>query len=239
MVAELLKIEEQGDSSEKDEKTKKTLRKQVLSFLFKNYLPLSLVFLVLFGIFVPQPGLFLSKGPTHFICIVCLFFHSGIKLKTGEVKEAFKSIKALCFGIVSILFITTTIGVSLTSLLPFDVEAGEVVLHFNGNASSAKFNTTSRPEPERTRSIFGPQAFKIGLQIYFIVPCTIAAGVVMVSLKKCNILILFIKNLVKLCLFTGNTWITSSVEFNTTSWPEPERIRLIFGPQAFIIADLP
>ena len=205
-VAESLTREE--GTLEELEETKPPRYKRVLSFLFKNYLPLSLMFLVLLGMFVPQPGTFFSKGPTHYICIVGLFFHSGIKLKTGEVKEALKSLKALLFGIVSILFITTTIGVALTGLLPFDEEEySNVAIHANGlvnttsnfNGSSV-LNTTKSPTQHATKKgIFGPQAFRIALQLYFIVPCTIAAGVVMVSQSVVHLLIYSFRLLVYIC----------------------------------------
>lgn len=153
--------------------------------LFKNFLPICLLFFVIFGIVVPQPGVFFSELPTQYVCVVGLFLHSGLKLKTGEVKDALKSFKALIWGIICILVITPIIGGQLTGLMPYEkYVAGEPAqkngVHLNGNHST---NTTPSPIEEQPKgsSILGPALFQIGIQIYFIVPCTISAGVILVS----------------------------------------------------------
>lgn len=160
------------------------LYKRVLDFLYRNYLPLGLIFLVFFGILVPAPGVFLSKYPTHYICIVGLFLHSGIKLRTGEIKDAFRAYKALLLQIIIIMFLTPLIGVKLTELLPFGGRVGKEFSNeqngtMNSNSTQEKMNHS---HVEATvHSVLGPEAFRTGIQMYFIVPCTISAGVVLVS----------------------------------------------------------
>ena len=156
---------------------------RIYLFVFRNYLALGLAFLVIFGVLVPAPGVFLSRFPTHYVCIVGLFFHSGIKLATGEVKVAIKAYKALILGIICILLMTPIIGVKLTSLLPFDEENHGVAAHENGNSINMTNGTKIVPTSEyRGDSILGSVAFRTGIQIYFAVPCTISAGMVMVSM---------------------------------------------------------
>ncbi|XP_031555753.1 probable sodium/metabolite cotransporter BASS4, chloroplastic isoform X1 [Actinia tenebrosa] len=158
------------------------LYKRALNFLFKNYLPIGLIFLVFFGILVPAPGVFLSKYPTHYICIVGLFLHSGIKLRTGEIKDAFRAYKALLLQIIIIMFLTPLIGVKLTELLPF---GGRVEKDFsngqNGTMNSTREKMNDSHVEKTVHSVLGPEAFRTGIQMYFIVPCTISAGVVLVG----------------------------------------------------------
>ncbi|KAK3716092.1 hypothetical protein QZH41_019623 [Actinostola sp. cb2023] len=171
------------DDSEEEEQVilpKPPLHKRILSFLLKNYLPLMLLFLVFFGILVPAPGAFLAKYPTHYICIVGLFLHSGIKLKTGDIKDAVRAYKALILQIIIIMLITPLIGVKLTELLPFG--GGQVVQVRCGNSTNATQTGTNGSREEIVPvSELGPEAFRTGIQMYFIVPCTISAGVVMVE----------------------------------------------------------
>lgn len=166
-----------------EQKPRETLLRRILNFTIKNYLPLSLIFLVFFGILVPAPGAFLGQYPAHYVCIVGLFLHSGVKLRTGEIKEALRAYRALLLQIVIILFLTPVIGVSLTGILPFE---GKMVdpskqTHSNNftNITQESHNETNEESVEM--SVLGPEAFKIGVQMYFIVPCTISAGVVLVS----------------------------------------------------------
>ena len=165
------------------EQTRPPLWRRAKAAVFKNFLPICLIFFLVLGIAVPQPGVFFSELPTQYVCVVGLFLHSGLKLKTGEVKDALKSFKALLWGIICILFITPLIGGQLTGLMPYQQtgSAKENSVPLNGNHSS----NNATPSPTRHHlegsSILGPALFQIGIQIYFIVPCTISAGVILVS----------------------------------------------------------
>ena len=153
------------------EQKRPPLWKRARAAVFKNLLPISLVLFVVLGITVPQPGVFFSKLPTQYVCVVGIFLHSGLKLKTGEVKDALKSVKALLWGIICILLITPIIGGRLTGLLPFQPYTNHST---NGTSSSLGDHSEGS-------AILGPALFQIGIQIYFIVPCTISSGIIMVS----------------------------------------------------------
>ena len=96
-----------------------TLWNRVKTGVLKNCLPICLVFFVVLGIVAPQPGVFFSELPTQYICVIGLFLHSGLKLKTGEVKDALKSYKAFIWGVICIMCLTPIIGGHLTGLLPY------------------------------------------------------------------------------------------------------------------------
>jgi len=168
-----LMAESDGSPAETTEQ-REPLWRRAKAVVLKNFLPISLIFFLIFGILVPEPGVFFSELPTQYVCVVGIFFHSGLKLKTGELKEAFKSIKALIWGIVCILLITPIIGGQLTGLLPYSVTK-----HHGGNST----NNTSSPDGNNFEgsSILGPALFQTGMQVYFIVPCTIAGGVILTA----------------------------------------------------------
>ena len=156
-----------------------TFLNTVKAVVFKNLFPISLVFFVALGILAPEPGVFFSKLPTHYVCVIGVFLHSGLKLKTGEVTDAFKAFKALIWGVICILLITPIIGGHLTGLLPYTVTKG----HATTNGVEINGSSPSTGGHSEGSSVLGPVFFQIGMQIYFIVPCTISSGVILVSLK--------------------------------------------------------
>lgn len=172
-----LVAESDGSPAETTEQREPLWRK-AKAVVLKNFLPISLIFFLIFGILVPEPGVFFSELPTQYVCVVGIFFHSGLKLKTGELKEAFKSVKALIWGIVCILLITPIIGGQLTGLLPY-----ASVTKDHGDNST---NSTSSPDGNNFggSSVLGPALFQTGMQVYFIVPCTIAGGVILVRYNR-------------------------------------------------------
>ena len=174
--------ENEGSPEEIPEK-RPTLFNRVKAVVFKNFLSISLVFFVALGILAPEPGVFFSELPTHYVCVVGLFLHSGLKLKTGEVKDAFKAFKAMIWGVICILLITPIIGGHLTGLLPYTVTKGHATTNgFDVNENNSSNGSSSSTEKHSVgSSILGPVLFQIGMQIYFIVPCTISAGVILVS----------------------------------------------------------
>ena len=168
------------------EQPRPTLCSRAKSLVVKNLLPICLVFFVILGVIAPQPGVFFSKLPTQYVCVVGIFFHNGLKLKTEEVKEAFKSAKALIWGIICILLITPIIGGQLTGLLPYQPYAAkdsskENSTNVNGNYSTNVTSSSSIEDHSGGSWILGPAFFQIGMQIYFIVPSTISTGIILVS----------------------------------------------------------
>ena len=137
------------------------------SFLNAYLLPIGLLTFVVFGALVPQPGVAISHQATSYLCVIGIFFYSGLFLKTDEMKAAIKGYRASIWGVVSILFITSLIGSQLTNLLKFDEPS---IFH----------NSTREGGPDK--ALFGSSEFKTGFQLFFIVPCTISSGVLMVSL---------------------------------------------------------
>lgn len=168
-----------------NEQPRPTLWSRAKSVVFKNFLPICLVFFVVLGVIAPQAGVFFSKLPTQYVCVVGIFFHSGLKLKTEEVKDAFKSFKALLWGIICILLITPIIGGQLTGLLPYQSYAATDSTKENGTRANGNYSTSVISSPVEDHSegsrILGPAFFQIGMQIYFIVPCTISTGIILVS----------------------------------------------------------
>ncbi|KAL9974287.1 hypothetical protein ACROYT_G011304 [Oculina patagonica] len=112
------------------------------------------------------------------------YLTDGLKLKTGELKDALKSFKALLWGVACILFVTPVIGGELTGLLPYVSLALPTKNGFdiNGNHSTSNITqSTSSPNEnhQRSGSFLGPALFQTAMQIYFIAPCTISAGVIL------------------------------------------------------------
>ncbi|EDO43375.1 predicted protein, partial [Nematostella vectensis] len=172
------------NNSQPDVPNRPTRFQRIRQLALKNFLPLGLVFLVGFGILLPAPGVFLSEFPTHYICIVGIFLHSGLKLRTGEIRDTIRAYKALIYQILVIMLLTPIIGVKLTELLPFGREA---LLSSRSSSTNDGINRTSKMgmnESGRTsqeNAVLGPAEFKTGIELYLIVPCTISAGVVLVS----------------------------------------------------------
>ncbi|XP_022796369.1 probable sodium/metabolite cotransporter BASS4, chloroplastic [Stylophora pistillata] len=151
-----------------------SLLERVRTTIFKNLLPISLIFFVILGILVPQPGVYFSKLPANYVCVIGIFLHSGLKLKTEEVQDALKSFKAMIWGVVCILFITPVIGGQLTGLLPY-TEARDQ------SAKNSTNGSLSIEEHANGSSILGPALFQVGMQVYFIVPCTISSGIILTA----------------------------------------------------------
>eukprot|EP00794_Sanderia_malayensis_P018973 gene18973-20880_t len=135
------------------------------TFLNAYALPLGLLTFVVFGALVPQPGVAISHQATSYVCVIGIFFYSGLFLKTEEMKAALKGYRATIWGIVSILFVTSLVGTKLTDLVKFE----EISTKHNSTAEGGK------------SELFGPREFKTGFQLFFVVPCTISSGVLMVN----------------------------------------------------------
>lgn len=155
-----------GSVSRPDEERKPSCLSKFASFLNAYLLPIGLLAFVVFGALVPEPGVAISHQATSFICVIGIFFYSGLFLRTEEMKAAIKAYRASIWGMISILFITSLIGSQLTNLLTFD--------------EASIFQNATR-EGGRNKALFGSSEFKTGFQLFFIVPCTISSGVLMVS----------------------------------------------------------
>ena len=169
--------EEERKEEESVTKPNKCLHKFGL-FVLNNYLPISLVLLVLFGALVPEPGNALNTAATKYVCITLIFIYTGLYLQTKAIKEAVSAYKAAIWGFVSILGVTCIVGGSLTDLLN---DTTNISPGYERNSSNISMET---------KTSIGPVEFRYGLQIYMVMPCTVSSGVVMVSFDIC-ILIAF------------------------------------------------
>ena len=153
----------------------KFLQEKILPFMFKQFMMLGIMIALFVGFVFPRVGAYVGSfvGSTY-VCIIMVFLHSGVKLKTAAVKDAIREYKGFILGLISIVLITTIIGTKLTQLLPF----GETAANYEmKNSSNETFG-------ENEKSIVGPREFLIGLEIYYISPCAVASGIVLVRLYK-------------------------------------------------------
>ena len=145
---------------------KQTCLWKTKTFLNNYILPIGLLVFVIFGALVPQPGVAISHKATSYFCVIGIFLYSGLFLRTDDMKAAVKAYKSSIWGFFSILFFTSVIGAKLTGLLKFDP------------VSTIPHNGTSQGQEH---ALFGSSEFKTGFQLFFVVPCTISSGVLMVS----------------------------------------------------------
>ena len=169
--------EEKSDRNE-TEKKKKNVLNSIGNIISRHFFPLGTVFVILFGIFIPQPTVYLGKKlPLIKILIVAIFLMFGLRFRLAEVKSAIRSYREMAFGFVFVLFITPLIGTNILKLVP---EFGELIgadYDVQGNLTE----TNSGNFSVRQLPIFGPEEFRIGLQIFSICPCATAFSTLMVS----------------------------------------------------------
>ena len=159
------------------------------TFFIKNYLPISLIFAVVFGAFIPAPGVFFNHKETTYVCIAVLFLYVGLYLKTSAMKDGIKAYKAYIWSITSILLVTCVIGGQLTDLLNFDEWKGST----NTGNRNVSNNTESTSIPIDRGDTLGPFECKVGLILYLIMPCTVGSGAIMVNYMYIYSLKTFIK----------------------------------------------
>lgn len=141
---------------EAEEKKPPTRCRKILDFLFKYHLPIGLIIAIAFGVLVPQPGIEVSKAPITTIGVCIVFFLSGLKLETKELKDAVREWRALVVGLVLILFATPLLawpiveipfqteefprGLSFFALMPTTISSGVILTsQADGNTATALF----------------------------------------------------------------------------------------------------
>lgn len=140
-------------------------KEKLQNLFFEYYLPASQVVAIGHPFLHCTPGAYLSQfNIIGYILIGIIFLVLGLKLKTDEIKDALRSGHVFAIAIVSSLFITGMIVAGITSQLPFDPMGQEEKI-----------------------SMFGPYEFRIGLLLYYTVPCTITAGIVLVAQAEGNL----------------------------------------------------
>ena len=178
---ETLVEKEASAEKEQDEKSNQNKYWSWFStFFVKNYLPISLIFAVVFGALVPAPGVFFNHKETTYVCVSVLFFYIGLYLRTSAMKVGLKAYKAYLWSITSILLVTCVIGGQLTNLLNFDDWKGSVLFT---NSTSGNFKNHTEKSTlivDDSGNSLGPFECKVGLILYLIMPCTVGTGVIMV-----------------------------------------------------------
>lgn len=144
--------------------------KDSLANLFFDYfLPASQLIAIGQPFIHPKPGAYLSQfSIIGYILIAIIFLVLGLKLKTDDIKEAVKSSHVFIIAIISGLFISGSIVAGITSGIPFDP--------YGGNGTKVE-----------KISMYGPFEFKIGCLLYYSVPCSITAGIVLVAQADGNL----------------------------------------------------
>ena len=149
-------------------------RKVVTAFISKHFLPIGTLLIIPLGIIFPSPAVYLQgKLPVVKICIVTLFFVIGMKFRLTEIHSALRCYKETALGLIVVLFVTPVVGTKLMMLPNFQkVQWSD--LHAENITSN---NSWSIELPD-----FGPEEFRIGLQIFCVSPCASAFPTVVVSL---------------------------------------------------------
>ena len=99
-------------------------------------------------------GLTLRVIPRQIACLVMIFLISGLKLSTAEMKAAVASYQGIVFGLSSILFFTSVIGIKLTQEVNLRARAvvsggtscGDTGVHFGLISSVALPYRSTYPE---------------------------------------------------------------------------------------------
>ena len=159
-------------------KEKTTSLNKFMGFVNRQLLPIGTVFSIILGIFVPHPGVYLSERmPIAQICAMVLFFCVGLRLRLHEAKSAVKCYKEILVGLILVLFVCPVIGTNVLRHIhqfgPLIGSAGEHNLLKNDSNSSNK---------DLNFPIFGPEEFRLALQILIMCPSAIATSLIMVSL---------------------------------------------------------
>jgi len=99
----------------------RSLLTKARDFADAQFLPLGLLLAIVVGLSNPAPGLWLGEQPFTKLAPAGIFLIGGLKLRTDEAKRALRDVKAVTWGVVSILIVTCVIGVKLNSLVPLAV----------------------------------------------------------------------------------------------------------------------
>jgi hypothetical protein len=147
--------------------------KVIAAFVSKHFLPIGTLFIIPLGILFPAPAVYLhGKLPVVQMCIVILFFVIGTKFRLTEIQSALRCYKETALGIIVVLLLTPVVGTKLLMLPKFREVPRSGLDTENGTLNSSW--TIELPD-------FGPEEFRIGLQIFCVSPCASAFPTVVVS----------------------------------------------------------
>ena len=85
-------IKEREEKSDRNETEKKNVLNSIGNIISRHFFPLGTVFVILFGVFIPQPAVYLGKKlPLIKILIVAILLMFGLRFRLAEVKSAIRS----------------------------------------------------------------------------------------------------------------------------------------------------
>ena len=159
----VIQVEERKEANEIS--TKLSILTRLKNFVLRNFLPIGTMISVIFGIFFPQPAVYLSQEiPSVKIC--SLFYHWFV-----EAKYAVKTCKEVMLGLLLVLFVAPSVSINVLNQIT-------LFGSFVGDVQGLK-NSSNNPSKEIL--ICGPGEFRLALQIYFICPSTPATSLIMVG----------------------------------------------------------
>lgn len=135
-------------------------------FLTTYFLAIGVILMLIIGSQWPSSGTFLKKIYFPFITITLCFLLCGLRTKTDELKIAFKSYKAIVWGILTILLAVPITGTQITKTIQFATRMDD---NMTTSESTVMGNVTA----------IGPTEFAFALQVFFVVPASMSAGAVL------------------------------------------------------------
>ncbi|XP_063682670.1 uncharacterized protein LOC134817460 [Bolinopsis microptera] len=132
---------------------------KIKEFILKHFLIITEVIAVVLAFAWPLPGSKLSNSTVSLCIVAVIFFFTGLKLKTDELKSVYRAVDVVIICCVTSLVITTLIPGYIVHQLPFDKKDG---------SSNGTFT-------------FGPDELKLGIILFNCAPATIATGIIMVT----------------------------------------------------------
>ena len=167
------------EEESKNVKEKHLFLTQLKGFVMRQLLPIGTLFSIIFGILIPQPAMYVSERiPIVQICVMVLFFFIGLRLRFHEAKSAISSYKEVLVAFILILFAYPALGTTFLNQIKL---FGPLVGNQGENNLKNESTNDSMTDSE---SDFGPEEFRLGLQLYIMCPSAIATTLIMVSLNK-------------------------------------------------------
>lgn len=135
-------------------------------FLTTYFLALGVTLMLIIGSQWPTSGAFLIKIHFPYICLALCFLVCGLRTKTDEITVAFKSYKAIVWGILTILLVIPITGTQITKTIQFGTMMTDNM-------------TTSESAVVGNVTAIGPTEFAFALQVFFVVPASMSAGAIL------------------------------------------------------------
>ena len=114
----IISVEQEKEADEISGKLSTSTRFR--NFILRNFLPIGTMISVIFGLFLPQPAVYLSQEiPAVKICIIALFSTIGLRVRLAEAKSAVKSYKEVILGLLLVLFVAPSVSINVLNQIPY------------------------------------------------------------------------------------------------------------------------